>query len=838
MHSLAGIFALTTLMLAGLPEGNHASTLCLRDMKEWTIVVGENAIPSERYAAEEFCRLFQLATGSILKTASTPGSAGAIYLGESPAMRAHVLGFGVESLGEEGLRIRIARDVVMIAGGRPRGTLYGAYEFFERYAGVRFLTQDHTYIPENAAETEIPSGDYQYVPPFSFRWSYYLENTRYPDFATRLRVNTLNEAGEKLGGKTGQELISHSIGNYVSPAVYGKDHPEYFALVNNVRKLDSKTGSQVCSTNPDVIRIVGEGVEKALLDNPALKNISVSQMDNDEYCQCPACSALSAQEETTMAPHLALVNAVAQRIEKTHPGVRVGTLAYAYTRKPPKTMVARPNVEIMLCSIECCTLHPINDPTCLRNQAFCTELATWKAHCQNIWIWNYNTNFRGYDLPFPNFNAIAKNVQYFLDNNVRGVFMQAAGNTISTEMSDLRNYVMARCLWHPTDDAWRLVEEFCRLHYGASATPILEYERFLHQNAEVRGVHPECFPVEGEVGLDAKVARRISAYFEEALKRAPDDTTRQRVEKATIPALRACLATTPLVYDNGVYRLDTATLGKDTLERYIALCKQFNLTYIQEETPADQYFAELQKLNSGVPAALIENSVWRIIILPEQNGRIVEMTYKKTGRNLVEASTRGFNRWRSHEEWTQAGPPNAEIGRFTWEKKDRTVRMTKTLPDGGVWQRTVELPSESAESIAFQSEYTAGTPQVGLELTVHPEYNTVSGSLDPNEIAIYVKDTKWIHANRDWQWTEKMKPDQTCPRSPEGVYAYFNHAEHFGVQQTYDPNVFARLVTFWSPGRKQIGLNLWTPVTAMEKGQKIAYGYKITYLENPPKIEK
>jgi hypothetical protein len=833
--SLLMAIGATLFSVAHPTAARPENVVSLRQMREWTVVVGDNAIPSEKFAADEFCRLFKAATGAEVKPAASPNGKGAIFIGECPALRAHPLGFGVESLGEEGLRIRIASDVVLIAGGRPRGTLYGVYEFFERYLGVRFLTTDHTHIPGGAADMVIPTGDYQYVPLFSFRFSYYQENLRDPGFAARLRVNTIASAEARFGGKTRQELISHSIATYLPAGVYGQEHPEYFALFNGVRKLDNRGGGpQVCSVNPEVIRIVSEAVERALDADPTLKNISVSQMDNSDFCQCPACSALSVAEGTTMAPHLGLVNAVADRIATRHPHVKVGTLAYDYTRKPPKTMKARPNVEIMLCSIECCTLHPLNDPTCARNRTFCRELADWKDRCDNIWIWNYNTNFRGYDLPFPNFNAIAKNVQFFLDNHVRGVFMQAAGDGLSSEMSDLRNYVMARCLWRPTDDGWALVDEFCRLHYGPAASPILAYERYLHQNAEARRVHPECFPVEGELGLNAEVAQRIQPYFKAALKLAPDDTIRRRVEKATIPALRTLLSMTPLVYTNALYRLDAAALGTDTLDRYVALCEQFGMNMVGEGLPAKAYFEELEELRKGVPAVLLENQVWRIILLPQHNGRIVEMTDKKTGRNLVAAPTRGFNRWHSHEEWMQTGLPPSGLAAFTCETSPRSVKLNKTLPDGSVWHRTVSLKSDTAENIEFQTEFTAGATQVGTELHVHPEYYTVTASEDPTVIALYVKDGKWTHANRNWRWNETLVPDKGCPKVGDGAFAYYNHTEHFGVQQTFNPSEFGRLSMYWSPGRQQVGLEMFTPVARMAKGQKLTFSYAVSYLQAPP----
>ena len=172
---------------------------------------------------------------------------------------------------------------------------------------------------------------------------------------------------------------------------------------------------------------------------------------------------------------------MAKRIETKHPEVLIGTYAYEYTRKPPKTIRANDNVLIQLCSIECCVFHSIDDPSCSLNQEFCNDMDGWNNIAKNIFIWHYNTDFRGYLLPFPNLRSIGKSVEYFANNSGRGVFMQAAGNGFSTELSDLRNYVMSRCLWKPGRDSWQETIAFCRMHYAESAQPIIDYPYLLSQ---------------------------------------------------------------------------------------------------------------------------------------------------------------------------------------------------------------------------------------------------------------------------------------------------------------------------------------------------------------------
>ena len=313
-HALFAVLLLSaSCHLVGEP------VLELSKLRDWTIVLAEDALPSEKYAAEEFQGLLEKALGFRLPIVSQPPKPSQnIFIGPGQTFQSSPVAFHVDDLGEEGLRIRIDTDNVAIAGGRPRGTLYGVYEFMERYLGIRFLTYDHTFIPARQ-DGRIPCETRQYVPSFTFRWSYYKENADHPDFAARLRVNTVTRA-EKLGGVTPQSLISHSLGHLLPVAQYGKEHPEHFALVDGERKLEMGGGGpEPCVSNPEVVEIVAQNVIRELDQHPNRKNISVSQNDNAAYCHCPKCEAINQAEGTPMGSHLAFVNAVAERVERKYP---------------------------------------------------------------------------------------------------------------------------------------------------------------------------------------------------------------------------------------------------------------------------------------------------------------------------------------------------------------------------------------------------------------------------------------------------------------------------------------------------------------------------------------
>lgn len=550
-------------------------------MKDWDIVVAPDAIPSEKYAAEEFKKLFLEATGIDLPINNNAKDLSAhVFIGQNSILN----GYEASRFDEEELCVVVKEDMLAIVGGRPRGTLYGVYQFFEDGFGVRFLTADHTYVPKSES-IKLPCGEFGYNPPFSFRWSYYGENFRDPLFAAKLRINTISD-DERIGGKTAQNLINHSVGWLLPYSKYGKEHPEYYALVDGVR--DTRTdggGPQLCVTNPEVIKITAENAIQYLNNHPGLKNISVSQADTDRYCRCESCEEINQREGTPMGSQLYFVNSVAELIEKVHPNVKVGTLAYWYTRKAPKTIKPRHNVQIQLCSIECCTLHPIDDPNCEKNRAFCQDMNDWSSICNDIWIWNYNTNFRYYDLPFPNLRVIGPNVRYFLRNNAKGVFMQANGNGTSGEFSDLRNYLISRMLWNPHFNDREVLEEFVKLHYKSSAEPILECIDMFHDNAENAGLHPGCFPSPADVGLNPEISRKIMGYFNKALELADDDIVRARVEKASICAYRAMIEAGELKPDE----------REVVINKYIDLCKRYDMTFAAETKKAEDFFEELKK---------------------------------------------------------------------------------------------------------------------------------------------------------------------------------------------------------------------------------------------------
>lgn len=526
----------------------------LADLKGWNIVVAADASPSEQYAAGELQRLLNAAGAPKLDVVTKPDRKGRhIFVGSSKAMRQSPVGFKTKDFGAEDLRIVVAAPHIAIAGGHPRGTLYGVYTFAEDCLDIRFLTADHTHVPSIGAKKMIGPFDWTHRPVLEFRGSY-SGNLSDPAFATRLRFNALFADREKLGGLTKYRLINHTFNKLLPTRRYGKEHPEWYALRNGERRWDvggrdwAWDGTQLCCSNQQVIEMVTKKTLKRLKKHPEWKNISVSQNDNPLYCQCDKCAAIDKEEGSHMGSLLRLVNEIADTVKRKRPDVMVGTLAYLYSRKPPKKTRPRDNVQIQLCSFEACQFHALNDPECKANASFAEDLRGWAKICDNIYIWHYVVSFRNYLVPCTNYFHLGKDIRFLIAHNVKGIMAQGAWNARGGEFADLRNYVLGHMMWDPTQDPDVLMNEFVTLHYGKAAPHIRRFLEGARKCALASGNHPACPDTAREFAIDQDFIEFADECFQKALDAAQNDEVRSRIRRLSVivPASRLALTLDPL----------------------------------------------------------------------------------------------------------------------------------------------------------------------------------------------------------------------------------------------------------------------------------------------------
>jgi len=479
--------ALASLAILVLTTASAAQVEVARKGKAAArIVLAADAGETEKWAADELAFFLHLATGCAVPVTDdlTPYE-NRLLVGEKAAGLADP-SFDAEKLEPEEIIVQTRGRDLILAGGSPRATLYAVYTFLEDVVGCRWWTTSAWNVPQRPSLVVGPVS-IRYPPPLEYREPFWFVAFD-PFWAARNKANGTRAGGDdRRGGRHVYEGFVHTFYSLIPPERYFESHPEWFSEIDGQRTFKD---AQLCLTNEEMRQELVKNLKTRLRDNPGATIASVSQNDCYNPCQCARCRAVDEEEGSPSGLLLRFVNAVAAEIEAEFPHITVDTLAYQYTRKPPRLTRPRPNVIVRLCSIECSFSRPLDDP---RNKTFLDDLEAWSKIAGRLFIWDYTTDFSHYIQPHPNYSVLGPNIRLFVMNNVRGIFEQGAYQSWGSEMAEMRAWVLAKLLWNPALDADKLRREFLAGYYGQAADDISEYLALLERAAIAVGDHLGCF---------------------------------------------------------------------------------------------------------------------------------------------------------------------------------------------------------------------------------------------------------------------------------------------------------------------------------------------------------
>lgn len=486
-------------------------------------------------------------------------------------------------------------EKIVIAGAQRRGTLYGVYAFLEAL-GCRWYAHDLISLPKGGAVKVPVSLNISQTPYLEYRETDWLSprNVEY-SIANRLNGNTYRSLSDENGGFMGYVGgFCHTFTTSIcASSKYFDSHPEYFALHGGKR-----TPNQLCLTNPDVLNIVISEVRTILQSDPDAI-VSLTQHDNQDYCECASCKALDEYEESHAGTMLTFVNQVADAVKDEFPDAALDTFAYQYTRTPPKYVVPRDNVIVRLCSIECCFSHALSDPECEQNARFCEDLKKWAQISGRLYVWDYTTNYSHYAGPFPNFHVIQANMQLFAENNVVGVYEEGnySAAECDAEFAEYRSFLLARLLWDPYCDLEKESDGFLRAYYGESWQYVKEYIRITCAKTGQGGNHMTIFRSMTDKGV-LKLTKNEIAYIDElwvnARSLAENETVYENVERSELSwrYWKGCNK------ESEFSRLDNASGWKDENRKLYEDFKRLGVTRLRES----KYMNDNVTNFSGTPA--------------------------------------------------------------------------------------------------------------------------------------------------------------------------------------------------------------------------------------------
>ncbi len=533
---------------------------------DYRIALGPNASESELWAAKELQHWIKEISGAELpvQQLDQPHQGPQIVIGYNEMIRSKTGASAPANL-DESFRYFNSGPDLLIYGGKMRGSMYGVMAFLENELGCRWYTPEVNIIPKRNKFT-FNWLDHSEKPGIRVRNDFYFEAFD-PIWAARNRMNgTLgfNESKPQPGGTENYWAV-HTFYPLMPPSEFYDKHPEYYSLIEGKRIHER---AQLCLTNPDVLKIITERIKKRMHESPEYLIYDVSQNDWHNPCQCDRCQEIVKREGSESGLIIWFVNQVAEAVEKEFPDKFIGTLAYQYTRTPPKSIRPRNNVVVRLCSIECCFAHDFK--TCPENQSFLNDLKKWSSLAPHLYIWDYVVNFSHYVMPYPNFKVLQSNIQTLRENNSIGIMEQAAYQSRGGEFSELKAYLISRLLWNPDGDVEKVINDFMYGYYGRAGKFVREYFDLIQNRVTPEThIHLGLTP-EDKIFSDEFVNEALE-IFANAAKVADNDEVLHRVEMTSLPVLYLKCKRSPVLakYDG-------------TYDKFCIIAKREGVTYYAE----------------------------------------------------------------------------------------------------------------------------------------------------------------------------------------------------------------------------------------------------------------
>ena len=295
------------------PPAEDLEIVLVRDGKpihNMICLPNDQADPAAVLALKEYRALVAKATGAEPLRVDKPVSGTpTIFFGRNPW--SEEAGITSDGLATEGFRIRsVGQDIHIVGRDTPKvgahqvaarmgmepGTLFGTYEFLERYYGMLFAWHDDlgTIAPPQK-DLAIKSMHVVDAPDCTYR-----QFTKSPGgqanqvFGRRLRL------GHPIAVRH-----EHNWHRIMSPDVHGTDHPEWFAEIKGQRypkHYADKRGGQVCTSNPEVVAHFAQAAIAYFDKNPKSDMFSIAANDGRKFCTCRKCLALDSGPHASRRP--------------------------------------------------------------------------------------------------------------------------------------------------------------------------------------------------------------------------------------------------------------------------------------------------------------------------------------------------------------------------------------------------------------------------------------------------------------------------------------------------------------------------------------------------------
>ena len=510
---------------------------------DYTVVIPSDYTKTEEYSAKQICSYFEEITGEnmdfvvdsqmALTTDSTYISLGDTSLFESAEKEHGDVDLSEATLNADGFYIFTYGKSVFINAYNDRGIMYGAFEFIENTLGVKFLTNDYTYVPKSNSII-LKEYDKSYAPLFKQRT--YLNTAVDRDdveYTAHMRYNTdYCEMPDYMGGSTQWANLgpSHTSFNIVDPNDYVTGEtipgtPGSVVIKDEYKHVFAHTGTD---ENPDTmyinvggryevldlcyssgvnedgtissqpistVKLAIEGLKEKILADEEAEYFMFGQQDRTYGCACNRCKADNNNYKAS-GLMIRFINCVSDGInewlkqENINRDINFVIFAYSYNEFAPidsdgnplsPTVIPRENVYIRYAPIHGIQYYSLNDE---RQDAETRGVySDWGKLTDNLMVWTYHAYYAEYFWYLPTIQAMKDTLLLLKEVGTEYEFAQGCYEDNGIYEQWIESYVFSKLCWDIEADVEDLRNEFVYYYFGEDA---YEYVVEFHNRVEDR----------------------------------------------------------------------------------------------------------------------------------------------------------------------------------------------------------------------------------------------------------------------------------------------------------------------------------------------------------------
>ncbi|MDD3694512.1 MAG: DUF4838 domain-containing protein [Lentisphaeria bacterium] len=649
------------------------------------IVIPQNPRSVEKYAAEELAYIIEKASGcrlAIVDSRQANKDRKKILLGRAAKLE-------LADLPLCGFRILSSADSLALAGRdgageveklrTAAGTLFAVYEWAERELGVRWLWPDELGELIPTKET-IESGSYDlsWEPPLQFAY------VRRYDWRWNRRM--LRADTSKYIRFAGCPSQGHAFINWYK--VYGPQHPEYFEMDSQGRRLNDRYAS-MCVSNP--------AFHQQIIDNwrdSGYTKLAVNAKENDAYgrCQCDQCKAwdggdwrwpsmLYASQRNVGERYAKFYKRLWEMAAEINPEVQVGAYAYMNYVYAPRNTKLNKNIVVGF-------VDDLPFPRTEKYQQLVEdEIKAWGDSGASLYM-RPNFMLSSYAMPELFYHQYAQQFKLAYNNGMLGLDIDGPNLSWATLGPNL--YVMNRLVVDPQRPVSELLQEYCS-GFGAGAEAMRRYfdywEKYCMDNAEhFNQVHEtkserkwfifgNFYTGIAHLLFPDKVFEPALKFLEEAELKAkgePDAAQRVAFIRQGYEHARLCAQSSAIF----------ANQNNDNLvrQRTLQVVKDF-----REQIPA--LAADLKRFTRG---GVLEAHAWKLLDMSLENSTALPETWKLKIAGSTEGRELGYFQadfndtdWKPISTWSFLEDQDVLEYNFAW------YRTKVELPETQAGQKVI-----------------------------------------------------------------------------------------------------------------------------------------------------